>query len=266
MTTVIRHGEEGADITRGPNASANVPYKILDATDEPTARAALEAAVDSTFDGLYLHYVRITGMIADTDDCFEGEAVYGLIEFDSSSAELSFDTTGKTTHISQSLATAGSYAETGTAPDFGGAIGVTKDAVQGVDIVVPGYAWSESYVLLNTTVTQAYRVQLARMTGKTNDDTFRGFDAGEVLFLGARGQVHDLNSMKVEFLFEAAPNATDLEVGNITGISKLGHQYLWARYREVEDTTANAVIQYPKFAYVETVYYAEDLSLIGIGT
>jgi hypothetical protein len=44
---------------------------------------------------------------------------------------------GGTQHITQSLATIQKYAAAGTAPDFGGAIGVTHDSVEGVDITVP---------------------------------------------------------------------------------------------------------------------------------
>src|SRR5690606_28437855 len=56
-------------------------------------------------------------------------------------SSFSFETRGGSQHITQSLATVGSYAAPGiaAAPDFGGAIGVTENGVDGVDITVPVY-------------------------------------------------------------------------------------------------------------------------------
>jgi hypothetical protein len=46
-------------------------------------------------------------------------------------SSFAFDTSGGTQHITQSLATIASYAATGTPPNFGGAVGVTHDSVEG---------------------------------------------------------------------------------------------------------------------------------------
>ena len=99
-----------------------------------------------------------------------------------------FDTGGGTQHVTQSKATISKKAASGTAPDFKGAIGVTKDSVEGVDVVAPVMNFTGRYV--TSGVTGNYIVGLYQLTGKTNAATwtasFAGvgvqFDAGEVLF------------------------------------------------------------------------------------
>ena len=70
---------------------------------------------------------------------------------------------------------------------FGGAIGVTADGVEGVDITVPVYQFSETHYFSDAQVTGAYKGAIFSCTGKTNAGAFKGFAPGEVLFLGASG-------------------------------------------------------------------------------
>jgi hypothetical protein len=48
---------------------------------------------------------------------------------------------------------------------------------------------------------------------------------------------------EIPFKFAASPNATDLTVGDITGIEKKGWEYLWVRYADAEDE--ETLIQQP---------------------
>ncbi len=84
-----------------------------------------------------------------------------------SETTFSFETGGGSQHIVQSIANIARYpAAGGTAPDFRGAIGVTADSVEGVDIQVPIYTFSESHIILNELVTQAYKLSLFQLTAK----------------------------------------------------------------------------------------------------
>jgi len=113
-----------------------------------------------------------------------------------------------------------------TAPDFGGAMwggGVTADGVEGVDITVPVYQFSETHYRTDAQVTGAYKGAIFTCTGKTNAGAFKSFAAGEVLFLGAtgskRGDGPD-DDWEITFRFAppASPNQVGLSVGSITGI------------------------------------------------
>jgi hypothetical protein len=151
-----------------------------------------------------------------------------------------------------------------TAPDCKGAIGVTPDGVEGVDITVPVYQFSETHYLPDSLVTPTYKATLFALTGRVNDGTFKGFAAGECLFLGATGSKRGSGDWEITYRFAASPNATNLTLGDIAGINKKGFEYLWVRYEDVEDTAAKALVKRPTAVYVEKVYLDGDLDLLGI--
>ncbi len=178
-----------------------------------------------------------------------------------------FETGGSTQHITQSLQTIARYAPPGsTAPDFYGAIGVNGDSIDGVDVTVPVFNFTETRRVGGAAVTGAYKLALFNATGKVNNASFRGFAAGEVLFLGASGTKTGIDDWELSYKFAASPNVTSLAIGgNITISSKKGWEYLWVRFADAADTTANALVKRPIAAYVEQVYPTVDFSTIGIG-
>ena len=181
-------------------------------------------------------------------------------------AIFDFDTTGGTQHITQSLKTLNKYPA--TAPYFQGAIGVTHDNVEGVDITVPIYQFAETHIFPADAVTMEYRGKLFYLTGKVNKAPFKGCKAGECLFLGASGSLQvsgAIRQWEIAFKFAASPNAENLTVGPITGINKKGWEYLWVRYEDDEDDKAKVLVKRPTAAYVEKVYEEGDFSEMGIG-
>jgi hypothetical protein len=57
---------------------------------------------------------------------------------------------------------------------------------------------------------------------------------------------------------------TEQTIGDITGIVKNGHEYLWVRYEDAVST--NELVKKPKFVYVNKVYRDGNFSGLGIGT
>lgn len=181
--------------------------------------------------------------------------------------QYTFETGGATAHITQSLATIARYAAAGqTAPNFNGAIGVNGDNIDGTDITIPVYNFTETRKMFASTVTGAYKLALFNATGKVNNATFKGFAAGEVLFLGASGSKTGVEHWEIAFKFAASPNVTNLDVGGITVSSKKGWEYLWVRFRDADDNAAKTLVKLPAAAYVERVYESADFSTLGIGT
>ena len=178
---------------------------------------------------------------------------------------FSFDTSGGTQHITQSKQTI-SRTPNGTAPNFKGAIGVTRDSVEGVDITVPVYAFSETHYFPPGQVTASYRGTLFNLTGKVNNGGFKGMAAGECLFLGASGSMRAGGDWEITYKFAASPNRTNIAVGDITVPAKKGWEYLWVKYSEEEDGDADAIVQRPVAAYVEKVYDDGNFGSLGIGT
>lgn len=195
----------------------------------------------------------------------------------------SFDTSGGTQTVTQCRGGALGervYDSTGflvAGPSMKGAVNVDDRGVNGVDIVVPQFTWTESYEVPSKYVTNTYVRAMHLLTGSVNDEPFRSFAKGEVLFLGMTGQ-HEWDAQKgdgpwaLSYKFVASPNrGPDLgglpaeAIGNITTYNKYGHDYLWVRYASVDDAANNLLLRQPLNVYVNKVYPDGDFSKIGIG-
>ena len=263
MAVTCQERNNSRDVTIGENDAATLRYVIRGAGDDLAAYNALLANSPATHQNMPRLNLSVEPQ-GGGNDIWYGTVRYGWPSVkDVGENRFTFDTGGGTQHITQSLATT-SY---GTAPpDFNGAIGVTKDSVNGVDIIVPQYNFSETYYFAETYVTDSYKSTIADLTGKINDATFRTFAAGEVLFRGASGSQRGNGDWEITFKFSQSPNVTAMTIGSIAGIAKDGWQYLWVRYQDVEDTAAKAVVKRPLAVYVEDVYESGDFAGLGIGT
>ena len=269
QATIVRKGKKAA-------STMTKSYKIFGTTDDVELHAAINAEI-STY-GQYWQYPGISGMQLWAESysvSFIGDNAWQLtISYSKDGAEdgtdplkrsRSFDTTGGTQHMTQA------FAETrfGTsAPDQKKAIGVDSNGVNGVDVVVPQLQWQEGYDVPNSYVTDAYIRGVSGVTGTTNNATFRGFEAGEVLFVGCSGS-QEWDDQKgrgpwsLSFRFVASKNVTGEVIGDITGVAKKGHEYLWVRYEDAVDS--NVLMKKPKAVYVNKVYRESAFSALGIG-
>jgi len=268
MAVVVEERFQSRRSIAGDNPSVELLYVIHGTDDDLEAKIELAAASPATYDGLPRRTIEVEPI---ANDIWDGTVHYGEIEStfpQTGESAFSFGTGGGTQHLTQSRQTANAYAPAGqTPPDYQGAIGVTDNGVEGVDVVVPVYQFSETHYLADGVVTPAYKGTLFTLTGRVNAAPFKGLAAGECLFLGAAGSKRGVvGDWEISFRFAASPNATGLVVGDITGIAKAGWDYLWVRYAEVEDELAHALVHRPIAAYVERVYDAGDFSLLGIGT
>ena len=268
MAIVVEEKFDSRALNTGNNATAELTYLVSGTDDDIAAKAALAAAAPADHDGLVRDSVQVEYY---AEDRWVGTAHYQKAENqqaeppETGDSSYSFDTGGGTQHITQSIQTIGKYAPAGkTAPDFKGAIGVTHESVEGVDITTPIYNFSETHYLADGVVTGAYKATLFSLTGKVNNAAFKGFAAGEVLFLGASGCKRGAGDWEISFRFAASPNRTNLTVGDITGIAKKGWEYMWVRYADAEDAAAKALVKKPASVHVEKVYEEGDFSGLGI--
>lgn len=151
-------------------------------------------------------------------------------------------------------------------PSYRGAINVQDGRVQGVDVSIPTYQWTETYIFPAEVVTETYKNTLYNLTATKNNALFRQKAAGEVLFGGCRGRLRNEDEFSISFQFIASPNVANLNVNGML-ISKKGHDFVWFVYADARDANNGfSVIKNPVFAYVEKVYEDGDFSLLGIGT
>jgi hypothetical protein len=263
MPAVITERYNSRQATESDSPTTELLYTVSGTEDDVEVRSLVEATIPASYLGL-LHQSYTIEPIGG--GVWEITVQYSQYEpKDNGQSSFAFDTGGGTTHVTQSRQTLGSYAPAGmTAPDFQGAIGVTLDSVEGTDITVPVYNFSETHYLNNALVTGSYKLTLFSLTGRINGSGFKGFAAGEVLFLGASGSKRGSDNWEITYRFAASPNVTGLTVGPISGITKRGWDYLWVRYADAEDQYV--LVKRPIAAYVERVYLDGNFAALGIGT
>ncbi len=262
MAIIIEKFESREATVGIESPSVDLQFMVLGTEDDVEVKALVEATVPAFYAGLVFQSYHIAHQGGGV---WEASARYGKKEpKEPGESSFSFDTGGGTQHITQSLQTVNSYALPGEdPPDFKGAIGVNTDSVEGTDITIPVYNFTETHYIPIPLVTGAYKAILFFLTGRVNAAPFKGFAPGEVLFMGASGSQRGQEDWEVTFRFAASPNAVNLKVGDIEGIEKKGWEYLWVRYADAEDE--NTLVKQPIAAYVERVYDYGDFSLLGIG-
>jgi hypothetical protein len=265
MPVSVREKFQSRESTTGESAQVDLAFIIEGTDDDIVAKSSLLSSSPTLYDGLVRQSAHIEPV---GPGLWDGLVRYGLPENqepETGESSFSFDTGGGNQHITQSIQTIAKYPG-GTAPDFGGAIGVTHDNVEGVDITVPIYQFSETHYLADSVVTPAYRGTLFYLTGKVNNGSFRGLAPGECLFLGASGSKRGESDWEITFRFAGSPNVAGLTVGPIGGINKKGWEYMWVRYADSEDNDAKVLVKKPVAVYIEKVYELANFSQLGIGT
>ena len=269
MPVTCQERYDSREVGSGDSPAATFKYVVRGTSSEQDALAAVEAAAPLAYDGLVRTAVEVTPL-GDGSDLWEGSARYGLMSSkpkEVGESTYQFDTGGGTQHITQAKEHVSSYAPPDeTPPDHQGAIGVTHDSVEGCDITVPVYNFSETHYFDAAAVTPSYKATLFSLTGKTNSASFKGFAAGEVLFLGASGSQRGDGAWEITFRFAASPNAANLAVGSITVASKKGWEHMSVGYADAEDDQAKCIVKRPKWVDINRVYDAGNFAGLGIGT
>jgi hypothetical protein len=177
---------------------------------------------------------------------------------------ISFEVSGSQTKMTHSLGTRGAWAANGMSPrNYGGLIGVTDDGVEGVDIDTAVSTFSETIYFYPWFLTTSYVAFLARAYGCVNMSPFRGFEVGEVRFLGASGNYRNGDkAAELTFKFAVSPNAQNIRIGSMVIPFKYGWDYLWIRWANMKYGNVN--VKVPVEAYVEKVYQGLNFYSLGI--
>lgn len=272
------------------NPEIELLYKVKQTEDDAFVRLMVESTIPFLYNLTTSLGVQVLQFQDYTHDhlgngIWDVAARYGKKEQKSSSqpdpanrSTFSFDTTGGTQHITQSLETIARYptdfdvlTNPGVLrppPNFQGAIGVNSDAVEGCDVVAPAYAFTETHYVPKAFVTGAYKAKIYLLTGKVNDATFtradgQSFARGTCQFLGATGSSKGTEDWEITYRFTASPSVTGITIGDIPNVDKEGFHYLWVRYSE--GTDANQLVKRPSAVYVERVLEYAAFGDLGIG-
>ena len=287
ITVYEKHGSPDGRFVNpvdGAGSSFTYTYVVMGTNNVTTATGAVAAAAPVVYladDSQVLVRQEFIPKVIGPDS-FEVGVRYGT-EDDRKSHEVpeagfwrfSFDTTGGSHKVTQSLETIHRVESdpADPAPDLKQAIGWNRTRVNGVEIVVPKLEFSITAYYEPASVTSDYMKNLARKTGRTNDDEWLGFAEGEVLYMGSTGDGDvplasgpRVKPIPIVHKYAASENVTALAVGDMTVPTKKGFEYLWVRYKQIESADAKNLIPKPVHAYVERVYEKVDFAaLFGFG-
>ena len=277
MATRVEEAYSERDQTinaKGEVTEIEIPYLVFEAADEDAALAAARTkAASRTVSGMVLDEVEVTERV--NKDTWKVKAIYkdedsddpDEPDEDEETTSFAFDTGGGTMHRNQSIKTVSKVPN--DAPDFNGAIEVDNEGnVNGVDVTMPVLNFTETHTMNGSRVTTSYKKTVAALTGTVNSSSFRGFSAGEVLFLGASGTKRSKKPnapWEITFRFAVSPNQSSLQVGKLKVSNKKGWDYLWVRYADKVAENRKNVIKEPVAAYVEQVYPTGDFGNLGLG-
>ncbi len=265
MATISRAFESELEV--GGDGPTTVVYNIRGTDDELTALTLLqnEATANPIWNNRFAGGLKI---VRSAWNEWVGNIIYRVGSPETKPTEegggrsIQFEISTETTHITQSLSTRNRYPATPYthAPDHKGAINVSKDGVEGADILTPVMSWTETHFIPAANIDpDTYLATLKSLVGRTFNASFRGFDAGEVLFVGVAGGLRDDKPIwQMDYRFAQSDNVNDLEIGDITVSEKKGWDYLWIEYASDEDTDAKRIVRKPVAAHVEVVYYEGD--------
>lgn len=228
------------------------------------AQSATPGIVAFTTGTLYRQDVAIT----KTDHKrFEVTVPYSTRKNEAGDWTWDFTTIGGTVRITHAMEEYARY-PSDTAPDRKGVIGHNGDEIAGVDKVIPTMKFVVQFRHPLGVMTIPRAKYLHSITGTVNADTFLTFAPGEVLFLGARGSDGSAAEASVTYEFAMWANQSGLSIGDIAGIEKKGHHYLWVRYKDAEVTADGKTFaaKTPQHVYVDRIYEEIDfVPALGFG-
>lgn len=100
----------------------------------------------------------------------------------------------------------------------------------GVEFFSPIIRETYTKVFSNSKLNTAFKRRLAGYVGKVNSTKFKGWDGGEVLFMGVSwsGNVAKDAQITVSYHFSVSMNETNIKIGDDTVPKKKGWQYIWS--------------------------------------
>ena len=236
-------------------------YQVRDAEFAATARSLVNALAPIFWGGLIKQDVRVEEIGAGV---WQGEVPYGTLERpEAGSIPWSFELGTATVHITQGKEHIADYAASGPGVNHKGTIGVRDDgngqSAEGCDVHVPFFKWSETHYFPAAIVASHAWIQVHEaLVATVNEAPWRVWQKGELLLLGSTGAKQAELDVPITYTFASSRTRTGMTIGDITGVNKEGHYYLWLDYFSEEDAPSNDMAYRPKGAHVERVYDYAD--------
>lgn len=253
MSITVKQAWTGVDLSleqgagSNSNSTATVTYIVEGTEDDITAcTSAYEFAPDE-----FSEIPKKSASVAErlTENAWKIEVNYGSESKSSSGdsgseddeATMNFDCSAGTKHMTQAIEQTCVYAGSGESKDssdeasavpigWNGKDGSESEAA-GVDVSIGELRETYTKTMSKSKVTgTSWKRKVAELVGKVNSGSFKGWNAGEVMFLGCSYSAPSKGSKKVSVSFHFAIRLNESKATvagqNIGG--KKGFEYLWA--------------------------------------
>ena len=253
MSITVKQAWTGVDLSleqgsgSNSNSTATVSYIVEGTEDDITAcTSAYEFAPDE-----FSEIPKKSASVAErlTENAWKIEVNYGSESKSSSGdsgseddeATMNFDCSEGTKHMTQAIEQTCVYAGSGESKDssdeasavpigWNGKDGSESEAA-GVDVSIGELRETYTKTMSKSKVTgTSWKRKVAELVGKVNSGSFKGWNAGEVMFLGCSYSAPSKGSKKVSvsFHFAIRLNESKATVAGQNIGSKKGFEYLWA--------------------------------------
>jgi len=274
--------------TDGQNKASEKRYVIRGTASMVDALAALASEAPATHNGRTRRDWDVDPIFVDTtnpDRCIWYGTVYydrvtnQSLQLDKDDQVIRSRSGGGTEHIMVPIARRGAYAPAGeTAPAAHGIRDDGQGHVEGVDIHGWRYEFTVSRVYENATGAGENdappETDIVALLNHTNDATFTVVDTisgrsiscqiDECILLGHEqgGQQRADDGFQIDYHFAVRPHQTNIAIPNtgITVTEQHGWDFMWPRYAQEEDASANRLYAKALAAYVEQVYHQGTFS------
>ncbi|EMI21544.1 hypothetical protein RMSM_01523 [Rhodopirellula maiorica SM1] len=259
-------GRSGTESSSGA-ATAQRTFLCSGTSDPVAARAALidGPILIDTFDGMFRELIEW-----DQGESYDSWNMTVRYSYTPAPGRytVSIDTTGGSILQTTALAQV-AYPATGeTAIDYGKAIDVQDGSPQGVERPIPALKINVRARISGDYTDEEdamdYAFLIASCTGFMASGSFLRHAQGELLFLGATGDIIG-EDPTLDFGFLSSKNITNQTIGDIVGVTKLGHDYLWYDFKKAKDPTTKMPITSVRQANVGRIFGFADLSVLKIG-
>ena len=253
MSITVKQAWTGVDLSleqgsgSNSNSTATVTYIVEGTEDDITAcTSAYEFAPDE-----FSEIPKKSASVAErlTENAWKIEVNYGSesksssgdSESEDDEATMNFDCSAGTKHMTQAIEQTCVYAGSGESKDssdeasavpigWNGKDGSESEAA-GVDVSIGELRETYTKTMSKSKVTgTSWKRKVAELVGKVNSGSFKGWNAGEVMFLGCSYSAPSKGSKKVSvsFHFAIRLNESKATVAGQNIGSKKGFEYLWA--------------------------------------
>ena len=259
----------------GKLTSCEIQYIVTDPASKSAAIREILNSAPQEVNGALRTSVRFDGY--DSEGNLEISVVYEKDNSvfseneNESAATMSFDCTGGTKHITHAISQKKAWGiDGGSSDDTGGAIGWNGKTgaemeITGCDIATGQLRESYEKTMRMSSITTAKKRTWCSLVGKVNANRFKGWEPGEVMFLGCSfsGSSNSKSKIRVQFNFSIQENESNAKINGKNCGRKDGFQVIWAMSDTKKGQNDVPVVDV-KGIYIATVCEYGNFDLLGI--